>query len=713
MSVEQPQSAPKSLEEKNDVVKTIEEQNDQVEQNLPEKDDLIQQPSKTNDLEKSEYTTEKPFITPTSSTENAHTLENSKQKDLKKDVTILPTNTKGLHTVFIHKLYNMLEDDDLKHLIWWSATNESFMITPGEEFSKALAQYFKHTNVASFVRQLNMYGFHKVSDGTTTDNSEVTTWEFRHSSGSFRKGDIDSLKSIKRRSSKHASSKTNSNADLSDNEGVVSERSNSVTDAQIDSSVDPVLNVRLAELGHNLAALRHEHARLQLRYDTAIEDLRKTNLDMVHLLDLVQKLVRSSTVDGDSTKDTQIPNHNIQQQQQNASPLPQQVRRIEEENLPSPGSAPKEQSSTYSAVEIESDIARFRASIIQRAASRDTDQFSVSFAPSYQLNSRTSQVQVQPQPQQPPSQIHPNSSNISTPEAYPYPYPYPYPQQQQQYPQQVQVHQQQQQQQQVFQHLHPGQQPVPGHVIVHDPFHSDRKTSSSSSRSRNMSILYDPLAPPGTTGHMISPASQTSINRSSISAVVSNSDTNITSPTAGQNSYFPDYGTYQRSHSPHQVTRDQRSGSFPGLAPNIQNSIRGEGLMRKRHSSNDAGDYAKSQEFSFNNPPRSIPVARQDEEFQGVREPRKSLSATNITSLKSSRSQENLKNYTEDSSSTFGKYSQHIQPGPPLAQQTPQLQQQQLQPGSGVYALLNPSEHARRDSVAGRGPPPPKKTRNA
>ncbi|ODQ60275.1 hypothetical protein WICANDRAFT_23713, partial [Wickerhamomyces anomalus NRRL Y-366-8] len=93
----------------------------------------------------------------------------------------------------------MLEDDDLKHLIWWSSTNESFVITPGEEFSKALAQYFKHTNVASFVRQLNMYGFHKVSDGNTTENSEVTTWEFRHSSGSFRKGDIDSLKSIKRR----------------------------------------------------------------------------------------------------------------------------------------------------------------------------------------------------------------------------------------------------------------------------------------------------------------------------------------------------------------------------------------------------------------------------------------------------------------------------------------------------------------------------------
>lgn len=71
-----------------------------------------------------------------------------------------------------------------------------------------------------------------------------------------------------------------------------------------------------------------------------------------------------------------------------------------------------------------------------------------------------------------------------------------------------------------------------------------------------------------------------------------------------------------------------------------------------------------------------------------------------------------MKNYTPESPSNFGKYSQHIQPGF-STQQIPQQQQQQLQPGSGVYALLNPSENARRDSMAGRGPPPQKKTRNA
>lgn len=109
----------------------------------------------------------------------------------------------------------MLEDSSISHLISWTATNDSFVLTPGEEFSKVLSQYFKHTNVSSFVRQLNMYGFHKVNDtfhgsnpsniskgenGSSTEGA--SQWEFKHGGGSFKRGDVESLRAIKRRASR-------------------------------------------------------------------------------------------------------------------------------------------------------------------------------------------------------------------------------------------------------------------------------------------------------------------------------------------------------------------------------------------------------------------------------------------------------------------------------------------------------------------------------
>jgi HSF-type DNA-binding len=111
---------------------------------------------------------------------------------------------KVVQTAFIHKLYNMLEDRTIQHLISWSGTNESFVMSPSNEFSKVLAQYFKHTNISSFVRQLNMYGFHKVSDVFHTGSPDSTLWEFKHGNGSFKKGDLTGLREIKRRASRHA-----------------------------------------------------------------------------------------------------------------------------------------------------------------------------------------------------------------------------------------------------------------------------------------------------------------------------------------------------------------------------------------------------------------------------------------------------------------------------------------------------------------------------
>ncbi|KAH8907074.1 hypothetical protein BR93DRAFT_665257 [Coniochaeta sp. PMI_546] len=111
---------------------------------------------------------------------------------------------KIVQTAFIHKLYNMLEDKTISHLISWTPSSESFVMQPSHEFSKVLAQYFKHTNISSFVRQLNMYGFHKVSDVFHHGTPETAMWEFKHGNGNFKRGDLVGLREIKRRASRHA-----------------------------------------------------------------------------------------------------------------------------------------------------------------------------------------------------------------------------------------------------------------------------------------------------------------------------------------------------------------------------------------------------------------------------------------------------------------------------------------------------------------------------
>lgn len=114
-----------------------------------------------------------------------------KLNEISKSVTAYSLNP----STFTQKLYVMLQDENLKDVIYWNEnTKDSFFIIPNEKFIQVLSVFFKHCNTSSFVRQLNMYSFHKISGDTNN------IWEFKHADSLFQKDNIESLYKVKRRS---------------------------------------------------------------------------------------------------------------------------------------------------------------------------------------------------------------------------------------------------------------------------------------------------------------------------------------------------------------------------------------------------------------------------------------------------------------------------------------------------------------------------------
>lgn len=57
----------------------------------------------------------------------------------------------------------MVNDSTTDNLIRWTPSGTSFIVPSSEKLGRELLpRFFKHSNFGSFVRQLNMYGFHKV-----------------------------------------------------------------------------------------------------------------------------------------------------------------------------------------------------------------------------------------------------------------------------------------------------------------------------------------------------------------------------------------------------------------------------------------------------------------------------------------------------------------------------------------------------------------------
>ncbi|KAJ2726149.1 hypothetical protein GGI07_000788 [Coemansia sp. Benny D115] len=110
------------------------------------------------------------------------------------------SNGSKVSNTFVSKLHEMVNDSQYQHLISWNFSGTSFVVCNIMEFSRELLpKHFKHNNFSSFVRQLNMYGFHKVNKSPRGHRTmaENQIWEFSHSK--FIRDRPDLLEQIKRK----------------------------------------------------------------------------------------------------------------------------------------------------------------------------------------------------------------------------------------------------------------------------------------------------------------------------------------------------------------------------------------------------------------------------------------------------------------------------------------------------------------------------------
>lgn len=185
---------------------------------------------------------------------------------------------------FLTKLWRLVDDVKTNDLISWTQNGRSFIIKNQAKFAQdLLPQYYKHNNMASFVRQLNMYGFHKVvsadSGGLRVERDEM---EFAHNH--FQRGQEALIENIKRKQQRRLASDgidfsqipTSRTMILEDNKSVT-KLLNDVRDMKRDQDS---MSTKLLGLKRENEALWREYASMRQKFSKQQQIIEK----LIHFL---------------------------------------------------------------------------------------------------------------------------------------------------------------------------------------------------------------------------------------------------------------------------------------------------------------------------------------------------------------------------------------------------------------------------------------------
>ena len=152
--------------------------------------------------------------------------------------------TKNKSPLFLIKLHKILDETKYSDIIHWDNDGKIIIISNEDDFKKkVLKKFFNHKNITSFIRQLNLYNFHKIK----TNNKK----ESRYIHSEFNK-DItkEQIKQIKKKKTNPNHIKINEN---------ISKKLDEIDDTEEKSKLE------------NIEKMNDEHSKLK-EYQNILEE---------------------------------------------------------------------------------------------------------------------------------------------------------------------------------------------------------------------------------------------------------------------------------------------------------------------------------------------------------------------------------------------------------------------------------------------------------